>query len=203
MKTPYIFDYKKATQAINYLANKYPSGTVGKMKVIKLIWAADRYHLRKYGRPIIGDDYVAMQYGPVGSSTKDIAGKNSFLDEKEKRYANYYLDGPIGNNIKSLRKPDLDVFSETDLEALDFSYTNFGNKTPTELVDISHQYPEWKKFKVYFDSKATTREPMSYMDFFKDPETTQKNDVFKEEDELVKLSESIFTENNTSAQQWT
>jgi hypothetical protein len=39
--------------------------------------------LRKYGRPVTNDEYVAMGYGPVGSKTKDIAEDTSFLDIKD------------------------------------------------------------------------------------------------------------------------
>ena len=64
--------YKKATQALNFLAKK-KGGKINRMKALKLIYFADRLHLRTYGRPIIGDDYWAMQFGPVPSCTNNIA----------------------------------------------------------------------------------------------------------------------------------
>jgi len=45
MKMLLEFDYKKATQAINYLVKK-EGGTIDKLKLIKLVYFADRYHLR-------------------------------------------------------------------------------------------------------------------------------------------------------------
>ena len=52
-----------------------------KMKALKLVYIADRYHLRKYGRLITNDTYFAMNYGPVPSGTKDIAEASEvFLD---------------------------------------------------------------------------------------------------------------------------
>ena len=57
-----FFDYKKATQALNFFALK-EGGTINKMKALKLIYFADRYNLRKYGRPVRNDDYWAMGYG--------------------------------------------------------------------------------------------------------------------------------------------
>ncbi len=76
------FDLKKAAQSLNCLAKK-SGGRINKMKAIKLIYFADRYYLRKYGRPVANDEYVAMGYGPVGSKTKDIAENTSFLDTIE------------------------------------------------------------------------------------------------------------------------
>ena len=65
------FDFKKATQALNYLAMNF-GGKINKMQAIKLIYFADRYHLRKYGRPVTNDEYVAMGYGSVGSKKKTL-----------------------------------------------------------------------------------------------------------------------------------
>jgi len=67
------FDHKKATQALNFFA-KRAGGKITKLNALKLIYLADRYHLRKYGRPIFSDTYWAMPYGPVASSVKDIVG---------------------------------------------------------------------------------------------------------------------------------
>lgn len=53
------FDYRKTTQALNFFAVKN-GGHINKMRSIKLIYFADRFHLRKYGRPITNDEYFAM-----------------------------------------------------------------------------------------------------------------------------------------------
>ena len=56
------FNYKKATQALAYFAEK-SGGTINRLKGLKLIYFADRYHLRKYGRLITNDTYFAMDNG--------------------------------------------------------------------------------------------------------------------------------------------
>jgi hypothetical protein len=76
------FVYKKATQAVNYFAQR-SGGIINKMKAIKLIYFADRYHLRKYGRPITNDEYLAMDYGLVSSGVKDIAEMSGFFRSSE------------------------------------------------------------------------------------------------------------------------
>jgi len=53
------FAHRKATQALNVLARN-SGGTISKLKALKLVFFADRYHLRKYGRAIINDRYFAM-----------------------------------------------------------------------------------------------------------------------------------------------
>src|SRR5262245_1230943 len=85
------FDYQKATQALNYLAKK-EHGQIDKLKAMKLIWIAERYHLRNYGRLIINDKYFAMDKGPVASGVKDIAAlKKEYLAANEYEYAANYI----------------------------------------------------------------------------------------------------------------
>src|SRR5438132_91122 len=38
-----------------------------KLKVAKLMYFADKAHLLEYGRPILGDVYFCMEFGPVPS----------------------------------------------------------------------------------------------------------------------------------------
>lgn len=160
------FKVDKGTQALNYFAVE-EGGKINKMKAIKLLWAADRYHIRKYGRSITDDNYRAMKYGPVGSVAKDIAENSSFCDEETRKYAAQYIV-PISNlEFKSTAAPDLDVFSDSDLEALKFAHDNFGKFTQFQLADISHAYPEWK---IHKGAGQMNIPEMSYLDFFLNPD---------------------------------
>jgi uncharacterized phage-associated protein len=202
MKTLLEFDLKKATQALDYLALK-EGGKINKMKAIKLIWLADRHHLRNYGRPIINDTYVAMEYGPVGSSTKDLAEQSDFLSSAEKKYVDKYIQPANGKvDIKSVSVVDQDVFSKSDLETLDLIYSKYGKRSQFQLARFSHLYPEWNKFEELFKAKATTRENMTYLDFFKNPEQTPVEDIFSENARELDHSEKIFKENFAIANFW-
>ncbi len=194
------FDYKKATQALNFLARQERAKKINKMKAIKLIWAADRYHLRKYARPITGDRYMAMQYGPVASSVKDIAEQSDFLSSEEKTYSSRYIKPTDNYTLLSLREPDLNVFSQTDLEALGFAQKNFGHMGQFDLSELTHRYPEWAKFASRFKNNAATREPMSFKDFFGDPRAG--SDPFKIDPKLLNGSREIFDEQAELASLW-
>ena len=164
------FDFKKATQALNYLAMNF-GGKINKMQAIKLIYFADRYHLRKYGRPVTNDEYVAMEYGSVGSKTKDIAENTTFLDKIESEYSKRYIKNQGQYDIQSINEVDMDVFSDSDTEALDFAINNLGKFNQYELAKISHAYPEWKKFEKELESGRGSAFSMNYEDFFKDAES--------------------------------
>lgn len=200
MKTLLEFDYKKAVQAINYLAKK-EGGEIDKLKLIKLIYFADRYHIRKYGRPIINDTYWAMRLGAVASSTKDIAEFSNFLDSKELNYAKNFINTKKNSNlVNSIGDADLDIFSKSDIEALNFSYSKFGAFKASKLVDICHKYPEWEKFKNSLESGETTREQMNYLDFFENPK--KGDDDFLTDGEVLKAAKELFTENYKVAKFW-
>ncbi|MDP2638873.1 MAG: Panacea domain-containing protein [Candidatus Azambacteria bacterium] len=203
MKTVIEFDIEKATQALNYLA-KREGGKIDKMKAIKLVWLADRFHLRKYGRPISNDNYLAMEYGPVGSAIKDVADNSDFLSSEEIKYSAGYLKPDEQKHfIESINEVDADVFSETDLEALDLVYTKYGKKHALWLAKMSHYFPEWKKFEQEILTNSISRGNMSYVDFFKNPEKDIPNEnIFNEKKEELEESEKIFNENFLVASFW-
>lgn len=195
------FDYKKATQVINYLTKK-EGGQIDKLKLIKLVYFADRYHLRRYGRPMVNDAYFAMPLGPVGSSVKDIAEFSGFLDKSERDYANSFIGrGGSANTVVSIADVDSGVFSVSEIEALDFAYGEFGTKTAPSLVNITHRYPEWSKFKSALESKETTREPMSYTDFFNNPDDSSV-DKFAFTKDILSASKQLFDEDYKVAEYW-
>jgi uncharacterized phage-associated protein len=185
--------YRKITQALNYLADHQEKGELDKLKAIKLIWAADRYHLRKYGRPVTWDTYEAMKLGPVGSTTMDIVDQTTFLNDTEREYSEDFIKPTKGNNYKSLAKPDTKVFSESDIEALGFALTAFNNMSGLELADLSHRYPEWSKHENILDSGKERKVHMGYMDFFENPKDF-KADVFSQDKESLEVSKDIFQE---------
>lgn len=160
------FDYLKATQTLDYFAIK-EGGQINKMKALKLVYFADRYHLRKYGRLITNDNYLAMEHGPVPSTTKDIAESNDYLDETIKVYSQGFIE-PINNlTLKTKNKLDESALSDSDLEALEFSWSTFGHLNQYELRDLTHFYPEWLRVKDNLASMSCL--PMYLIDFLEDP----------------------------------
>jgi uncharacterized phage-associated protein len=191
------FDYRKATQALNFLALKGGS-TINKMKALKLIYLADRYHLRKYGRLITNDTYVAMSNGPVASGTRDIIEKPSFISSLQRDYANLYLI-PSGYNVKSKSSLDEKVFSDSDIEALEFAWKTFGHLEKYELAKITHEYPEWIAHKEELKHKLSIH--MDLAEFLNDPNsdvdkcfelTDEDRDVRREQLEEMLYLESIW-----------
>lgn len=189
------FNYRKAVQCLNYLAEK-GGGHINKMKAIKLLWLADRLHLRLYGRPILDDQYVAMKFGPVQSGVKDLAeGRIDFLASEESSYRNEFLTLE-GHDLLSKKTPDLGVFSDTDHEVIDTIFQNFGTLNQFDLAKLSHRYPEWKKFQEELENGEGSRFPMELSDFFRDPHDG-KLDFFAMDTEQLELTRSLFEEHQS------
>lgn len=188
-KLHFNFDYRKATQALNYFIQQ-EGGQINKMKALKLLYFADRYHIRKYGRLITNDNYLAMKHGPVPSTSKDIAEANDYLDDEVKAYSLQFIE-PLDNLVlRSRREPDNSVLSDSDREALRFAWDNFGHYDQFELRDLTHNYPEWLKCKDYLDDASCL--PMDLLEFVQDP-TTNVNKCFElsNKDKSIRLDQLI------------
>lgn len=185
------FDYKKATQALNFFAISAANQEIGKLKALKLYWAADRYHLRKYGRPIVRDEYWAMQFGPVASSVKDLTETSAFLSDEERAYRDKYLQTIAPYKVRSISPCDNDVFSESDIEALDFAQEKLGGKLDLVLSAFSHDFPEWARHKPILDS-GVSRVSMQLADFFCDKGGDE--DIFIMDRSELDAAREIFEE---------
>lgn len=139
-------DTSKIIQALCYVANSQPDATIDTMKAYKLLWLADRWHLRNGGRTITGDDYWALPYGPVPSDAKNLVdGKKTRLSSSVDFYS--YLGVVSDHKIKAKTTPYMSVFSDSDIYAMDLILKMYGDKTAIELSNLSHRFPEWKNYE--------------------------------------------------------
>jgi uncharacterized phage-associated protein len=146
------FDPDKLVQALAFFAGRGVRD-LDKMKAAKLLFHADKYHLLKYGRPVIGDQYACMEYGPVPSAALNVM--NDFLtgdphfppvakalfDDYLAIEKSFFKKYPV---FRAKKDADLDVFSDSDIEALDYAHQTYGSKSAWELSEQSHDEPAWQ-----------------------------------------------------------
>ena len=198
---PFKVDHEKITQVLNYFASK-AGGKINKMKALKLMFLADRYHLRKYGRLVSNDYYVAMKLGPVPSIAMDIAEADSFLDPNLKEYAVQYLKASsTRRQIESVKPVETEYFSESDLEALNFAWDKFGHLTKWSISDFTHEYPEWQRHLPALRAGSKV-EQISLDDFFKDPENAEIDRCYDLSDEDRQLRQEQLSELTHVASLW-
>ena len=76
---PLKFNYQRTLQAVSVLLRRSgPSKSDNYMRLIKLLYIADRESLKETGRPITGDSVVAMERGPVLSHVLGLIKGQSF-----------------------------------------------------------------------------------------------------------------------------
>ena len=154
-KIKFTFNKQKAIETILFFANARED-RLSVMHMLKFIYYADVFHLNKYDRPIIGDSYYAMKNGPVASHTYDIL-KATCVDYKIKP------EGYI-KKIIPLRQPDLDYFSDTDIEIMEFVLEKFKDFDAEQMSIETHKTKAWKNA---WDKKSfiAKQSEMNYEDF--------------------------------------
>lgn len=178
----------KILQALNYLAFSQTDKEISEMKAYKLLWLADRYHLRQYGRTITRDQYYALPHGIVPSIAKQIVDGQIYIAE-----CNKYLDTRSRYFFKSVKEPNTSLFSISDINTLKLILLKYGHFSPGELSKLSHKFPEWKKF----EKKLTTENNkksyrINLADFFLNYDDGQG--LFNDDEEFLSISKELSTE---------
>ena len=140
-----MFNERKAAQMAAFFLGQTPEGRMSHLKLMKLMYLADREAVRNFGFPISGDRMVSMPHGPVLSMTLNLmdgdiescpGGWEEWISDKE-------------NHELSLRKPfnmdALDELAPAELDVLRSVWQQFGAMGKWEIRDWTHKHcPEWE-----------------------------------------------------------
>lgn len=140
------FSERKVAQMAAYLLSK-AGGRMPHLKLMKLLYLADRESFDRYDQPITGDHMVSMPHGPVLSETLDLingassdhaGGWNDWVSDR----ANYEVS--LANASPSVDRSTLGALSDADLEIVDAIWERFGGMSKWELRDWTHEHcSEW------------------------------------------------------------
>lgn len=180
------FDFDKFVATVSIFA-KHIKKDLDKLKICKLIYYADKYHLINYGNPIIGDRYVHLQRGPVPSLALDIM--NDILDSKSpvypdssfNKFTEYLITKKIFFHafpVFVLKKaPDEDCLSESELEAIKNTIDRYGKFSSFELIEATHKESPWLKttqtssidYRLFFDEEPEAKPAaLEYLESLRD-----------------------------------
>jgi len=125
----------KLTQAILFFCR---GGGQLKTKINKLLFYADFKHFKEYSRSITGARYVPLPYGPVPDKSAQYLGM--LVDEGELEVEEIpYTDEIVGEKYKPTRKPDLSVFSDSELKVITEVKDFFNKYNSKGITDFSHK----------------------------------------------------------------
>lgn len=136
------FDQRKAAQAAAYLLQKH-EGRLNYMKLIKLLYLADRRALLQHGRPITGDRMVSMPKGPVLSGILDLINWGQRREEPSVWHE--YVSSPEGYEVGLVSGDcNFDRLSAREKTILDAVDARYGRIDKWSLVELTHDLPEWR-----------------------------------------------------------
>ncbi|HVS27134.1 MAG TPA: Panacea domain-containing protein [Burkholderiales bacterium] len=131
------------------------------LKLMKLLYLADRESMKRHGHPISGDRYVSMDHGPVLSNTLNlINGAVKFQERGWDHWIADKADYAVSLRRRATREV-LDELSNADIDVLRDVFAKFGKVNQWDLVKYIHRYcREWQ------DPNGSSI-PISYEEIFK------------------------------------
>lgn len=137
-----MFSEERVTQMAAYLLIKN-SGQIAYIKLLKLLYLAERNAMAKWGSSMSGDRFVSMPHGPVLSQTYDLIRNHSSEPTFWQQWIQDERDYEVSLN-ESISLDDLDELSRSELRILDDVFSEFGHMEKFEIVDYTHDHcAEW------------------------------------------------------------
>jgi uncharacterized phage-associated protein len=131
------FDTEKVTEAAALLLS-LRGGQMHYIKLLKLLYIADREALGEWGIPVSHDNYVSMDNGPVLSQTYNLVKEGG-------RVWSEYISAPFGDYEVKLtgEPPKSKKLSRAEENILRRVFDQHGHKNRWDLVDYVHTFAEW------------------------------------------------------------
>jgi len=134
------FSTQKTIQAVGVLLEFERTNRMGRLRLLKLLYMADRESLKETGRPLVGSRVVAMKHGPLHSEVLDlIHGQHLAQAEWSKFIRN------DGYQVELTQDPGRSTLSRYEIEKLTELSTRFAHREDWDVADVTHEFPEYRK----------------------------------------------------------
>jgi uncharacterized phage-associated protein len=149
MSFPSLFSESRTAQAAAFLLHQ-AGGQLSVLKLMKLLYLAERNSFAEYGVPISGDALVSMPQGPVLSRTLELingarrpapGGWEDWVSDR----ADHMVALTAGRASLDVDEDLLDL-SDSDIKILERVWLTYGGMDKWALVDYTHSsaVPEWE-----------------------------------------------------------
>jgi uncharacterized phage-associated protein len=136
------FDPTKVAQAAALLMRREAEPRMSRLRLLKLLYVADRELLQERCRPLTGDNAVAMENGPVLMATYDLI---KGIDDRRQIWAAFFRNE--GRDIHLITDPGVGKLSRKEIQKLEEVSARFIDCDDWALAEYTHAYPEWLKNK--------------------------------------------------------
>ena len=152
----FIFDIRKAVAATGFLC-ELNGGSIDMLKVIKMLYIADRKALLEWHRPITGDSFWSLEHGPIVSRIYDLI--RGQIGGPEMEIWRSFFNPREGDTVSIREDATVDTkpLSRREKDALQEAYDRIQPLSIGQVIDYVHKFPEWKdpgKSSVPIDPKT-------------------------------------------------
>lgn len=135
-----LFNEAKATQAAaRFLGLR--GGRMSYLKLVKLLYLADREALIRWGRPITTDCYISIDNGPVVSRIYDLI-RNEPAPNSQSIWGKF-ISAPVDYEVCLLADPGSGQLTSDESRLIDEVFGQHGQDSRWAVVDYTHSLPEW------------------------------------------------------------
>jgi uncharacterized phage-associated protein len=135
-----LFNEAKATQAAASFL-RLRGGKMSFVKLIKLLYLADREALIRWGRPITTDSYASLDNGPIVSRIYDLIrdepAPNCFKTWRK------FISNLENYEVCLLADPGSSELSSAEARLIEEVFGQHGHDDRWAIVDYSRSLPEW------------------------------------------------------------
>ncbi len=150
------FNLHRTLQAAAELLKEAPAQRMNYMRLLKLLYIAEREMLAEHAQPISGDQVVAMERGPVLSRTYDlILGRGDGAAEWARFVRKDHFDAVLTGD------PGRGQLSRAILTKLGEITVRYQDKDEWDMVEETHKLEEWRKS---FAPGSKSAHPMRWED---------------------------------------
>ena len=134
------FDFAKTLQAAAVLLRHEPGRRTNYMRLIKLVYIADREALAETGHPITGSKAIAMKRGPLPQKLYELI--------KGEHYNSPAWENHVDKERYTLslaKDPGMGALSSYEIVKLLEIASRYRDCDEWDMVRITYEFPEWRK----------------------------------------------------------
>lgn len=148
------FDPHKAIQAAGVLL-RHERNRMSYIRLLKLLYIADRDLIRETGMPLLGSKSVAMDNGPLHT---DIYNLIKGVHEQTPLWSKFF--STKGYQIETVDQPDNGLLSQAEISKLNEISDKYAPFTDVDICNqMTHSFDEWRK-----NYRAGTSQPIQIED---------------------------------------
>jgi len=140
----FAYNEGKVGEMVAYLL-KWGDNPMGRLKLIKLLYIADRQSIAETGFSITGDQVYGMEKGPILSLTLDLLKRVQRGRGKVARYVEPVTERELVRSVEAAPDEPREL-SQYDMRVLRRVHEEFGSYSGEGLKDWLHENaPEWRE----------------------------------------------------------